>query len=175
MYCQNPPISHRCAPFRERSAISLLEVRAAICYWRKESKKVAIFDVNIARVVKEIDLPFEKVLMAAGADKFVLAFPEQNMMQRWDLKKMANDGPSQPIPIKGQLRAIAMGNDSTGPILAFWSYNSYQKTLVVPRFSFIDPDRLVVLRVGTPKVGGTHGVGIASASGGSFAASSVLA
>ena len=46
--------------------------------------KLAIFDVNEAKVVKELPAP-EDLKFAAGLDKLVIALPGSKTLQRWDL------------------------------------------------------------------------------------------
>jgi len=112
-----------------------------------DARKVAIFDVNAADVVKTIPLASNDALLAAGAKKLVIAYPEDRRLERWDLESLKRDGELRPSPIDGVLDAIAMGSDSDGPLLACWSVpktNSYSKF----RFSFVDLDSLKVLKVG---------------------------
>jgi hypothetical protein len=112
----------------------------------KDVRKLAVFDVNVPGVVKTIPLASEKVLVAAGARKFVIAFPEESLLQRWDFETLASEGGFRPSPIKGELKALAMGSGSDGPILAMWApgkpHGAHQ------HFSFVDLASLEVLRIG---------------------------
>ncbi|WP_406695291.1 serine protease [Singulisphaera sp. Ch08] len=112
----------------------------------KAVRKLAIFDINAAKVVKTIPLPSENVMVAAGARKFVVAFPEERLLQRWDLETLTSEGGFHPSPIKEELKAIAMGSDSDGPILAHWS--PVKPSDGPTQLSFIDLDSLHVLRLG---------------------------
>jgi hypothetical protein len=111
-----------------------------------KARKLAIFDVNAADVVKTIALPSANVLVAAGARKFILAFPAENLIQRGDLEQGKTEGGPRPSPIDGQLKGLAMGSDSDGPVLAYWT--PLKPSYGPQRFSFIDPDTLEVLKVG---------------------------
>lgn len=84
----------------------------------KKAHKLAIFDVNAADVVKTISLPSDNVLVAAGARNFIVAFPDENLLQCWNLEHLTSDGGLRPSPINGRLKALAMGSDSDGPVLA---------------------------------------------------------
>jgi hypothetical protein len=117
----------------------------------KVARKLAVFDTNAAKVVKTIPLPTENVLVAAGARKFVVAFPDEKLLQRWDLETLTSDGGFLPSSIKEDLKAIVMGSDSDGPILAHWS--PVRPSYGPNRLSFIDLDSLHVLTVG-PVSGG---------------------
>ena len=133
----------------------------------KDARKLAVFDVNAADIVKTITLPSESVLVAAGAKSLVVAFPDQEIFQRWDLETMTRQGSSFPSPIKGRLKALAMGNDSDGPLLAVWFTDSSNGFPQQPRFSFLDPKSLTVLKAGPISNGGFQGIGSVSPSGGS--------
>jgi len=118
----------------------------------KKARKLAIFDVNAADVVKTVSLPTDNVLVAAGARKFIVAFPDEELIQRWDLEHLTVEGGFRPSPIKGELKDLAMGSDSDGPLLAYW--NPSKPSYGPQRLSFIDLNTLDVLKVGP--VSGTH-------------------
>jgi hypothetical protein len=112
----------------------------------KDVRKLVIFDVSVPAVVKSIPLPSDKVLVAAGARKFVIAFPEERLLQRWDFRTLASEGGFRPLPVKGELRALVMGSHSDGPILAMWVPE--RRTHAHQLFSFVDLSSLEVLRIG---------------------------
>jgi hypothetical protein len=130
-----------------------------------EASKLAVFDVNSAEIVKTIPLPSPNALVAAGATKFLIAFPEQKLIQRWTLETLRREGSSRALPIKGRLKSLVLGSDSNGPALAFWAIaeDTHMDQTV---FSFIDMESLKVPRVAVIAGWGTRG--IVSASGGSF-------
>ncbi len=76
--------------------------------------KLAVFDVNEAKVVKSLPVADEKVMIAAGMDKLVLALPGSRTFQRWDLKTFKHEL-TAPYQVKGDVMAIAMGSASKGP------------------------------------------------------------
>ena len=146
----------------------------------KEVRKLAVFDVNAADVVKTIPLPSTNALIAAGANKLLIAFPDEQVLERWDLATLEREGGGHISPIDGCIRALAMGSDSDGPALALW----YPRSLLdqqlsgrlllqgpEARFSFIDLDRLSVLKAGSIQIGKSVSMKESdslSASGGSF-------
>ena len=148
----------------------------------KEARKLAVFDVNAADVVKTIPLASTNALIAAGANKLLVAFPEEQVFERRDLETLEREGGGHVSPIDGRITALAMGSDSDGPALALWyprarGYSAYLKAsnryLNEPeaRFSFIDIDRLSVLKVGSIDLGKAAVLKESdslSASGGSF-------
>ncbi len=86
---------------------------------QSESHRLAVFDVNAAAIVKSISLPSPSALVAAGASKFLIVFPEEKLIQRWNLSTLQREGGNQASPIDGQIKAVAMGADSNGPALAY--------------------------------------------------------
>jgi len=135
-------------------------------------RQLAVFDVNAADVVKRVPLAYEKALVAAGASKFVIAYPENERVERWDIGTMTRDGDPQPLPFEGALEAIALGADSEGPLLASWWFpdsNPALKNLKYNRLSFIDLSNFKVLAVGAIALHGMANTAARlAASGGDF-------
>jgi hypothetical protein len=131
----------------------------------KEARKLAIFDANRAAIVKTIPLPSPNALVTAGARKALIAYPDEKLIQRWDLPTLRREGASRRLPIEGPLTALVLGSDSDGPALASWTI---EKGVLTEQnvFSLIDLESLKVLRVGLIASSGTWGT--VSASGGSF-------
>ena len=129
------------------------------------TRKLFVFDANAAEIVKTISLPSPNVIVAAGASKFLIAFPEQKLIQRWDFPTLRREGSSRALPIKGPLKALVLGSDSNGPALAFWTLK--QDTYIDQTvFSFIDIGSLKALGAGMVASWGTWGY--VSTSGGTF-------
>ncbi len=78
-------------------------------------KKLAVFDVNEARVVKLLAAPDDRVKMTAGLDKLVLALPGTRTIQRWSLKTFEQEL-SVPYPGTLEVLALAMGSATQGPV-----------------------------------------------------------
>ncbi|MGO9601597.1 MAG: WD40 repeat domain-containing protein [Isosphaeraceae bacterium] len=134
----------------------------------KESRELAIFDVSAAAVVKRVPLASSDVLVAAGAKTFVIAYPVQRLIERWDLATMARRGTRLPSPIRARLTGLAMGSDSDGPILAVWSPDAANNLSQPARFSFLELGTLKALKARSITLGGMQGIGNLSALGGSF-------
>jgi hypothetical protein len=113
----------------------------------KETRQVAIFDVNAADIVKRIDLPSDEVLLAAGAEKLILLYPKEGhrLFQRYSLKTMDLEIKGQKQPLQARILQLAMGCDSDGPILACWggSESGAEPT----RCSLIDAANFKVLKI----------------------------
>ena len=115
---------------------------------------LAVFDVNSSDIVKTVPLAAEKVLVAASASKFVIAYPDTKRIERWDFATLARDGDPQALPLDGTLEAIALGADSEGPLLASWWFpdaNPALKGVKHNRLSFIDLTNFKVLAVGADR------------------------
>jgi hypothetical protein len=114
----------------------------------KDPDQLAIFDINQVDVVKYIPLPDEEVLVAAGAEMFILAFPNRHVFQRWDLETLKRKS-EMPLPFPGRLQGLAMGCDSGGPMLAVWDPPGKESVVGLERLplSLIDPTTARVLVV----------------------------
>ena len=113
---------------------------------QNDGHRISVFDVNEAAIVKTIPLASTNALVAGGAHKILVVFPDEGLLQRWDLATFKRDGGGHSLPIDGKIRAIAIGSDSDGPVLAFWvaavKPQGFDKTWL----SLIDLDALKVLR-----------------------------
>jgi hypothetical protein len=78
-------------------------------------RKLAVFDVNQARVVKELPLPEGEVHVAAGMDRLVVILPG-GLLQRWSLATLERET-TVILPVRGPLKSVAMGSASNGPLL----------------------------------------------------------
>jgi S1-C subfamily serine protease len=114
----------------------------------RESHSLAVFDANVADVVKTLPLLADDVLVAGGGETFVLVYPGKEVIERWSLASLAREE-SRTTPVRGKVRAIAMGSDSAGPILIHWTIaQGGVPSLPRSRFGFIDPIGLKLLKVG---------------------------
>ncbi len=66
----------------------------------RDARKLAVFDVNAANVVKRITLPASNALVAAGAQTFVIAYPDQKLIERFSFDTMTREGATRPSPIR---------------------------------------------------------------------------
>src|SRR5262249_45624678 len=104
-----------------------------------DTRKIAIFDVNEAKVVKYLPMAEADALLAAGMEKLVVCLPRAHVVQRWGLGTFEREG-GAPCPVAGNLKAGCMGWASSGPLL-----------LVSEREScFVNPRTLQPLELRTP-------------------------
>src|SRR5262249_54402078 len=50
-----------------------------------ENRKLAVFDVNVARFTQNISLPDNNIRFAAGLEKLVIVLDSSDLIERWDL------------------------------------------------------------------------------------------
>jgi predicted Zn finger-like uncharacterized protein len=79
-------------------------------------RKIAIFDVNEAKVATYLPIAEDNVKIAAGMDKLMVALPTSNVLQRWNLLTGEREV-SAPMPLAGTLTGMCMGSASNGPLL----------------------------------------------------------
>ena len=78
-------------------------------------KKLAIFDVNEARIVKYLSFA-DDIQFAAGMDKLLVALPEKRILQRYSLTTFEREL-SVPLGGEGKVQSLTMGSASNGPLL----------------------------------------------------------
>ncbi len=78
-------------------------------------------------------------LLAANLDLLFVVSPFENRADRWSLTDLKKAGTVQ-LPFPGQVRAIAMGHASAGPLLVFWVESI--EPLSNGYFSVVDPQSM---------------------------------
>ncbi len=84
-------------------------------------QKLAVFDVQQAKVVKEVPLAEEKVHFAAGANRLVVIFPGAKLIQYWNLATLERER-SALLPgnlTSDTIHQICMGSASNGPLFVY--------------------------------------------------------
>jgi Trypsin-like peptidase domain len=117
----------------------------------RENRKLAVFDVNEARIVGHIPLPYSGALVAAGAETALIFDPESKLLESWDLKTRARSA-ARPFLTNCRVKNITLGSDSDGPLLVYWELGAQEESRRVDRpglnndpagfFSLIDPKTL---------------------------------
>ncbi len=79
-------------------------------------RKLAVFDVNEAKIVKYLPVPDDNVKLAAGMDVLIVALPSSNVLQRWSLTTFEREA-TVPCPVNGVVHGVAMGSASRGPLV----------------------------------------------------------
>jgi hypothetical protein len=84
-------------------------------------KKLAVFDVTKSKIVREISLSDERVLIAAGATQLVVIYPNASQLEIRDLatgeKERVADLPASLT--QDTIHQVCMGSASAGPLFAY--------------------------------------------------------
>ncbi len=79
-------------------------------------KKLAIFDVNEARVTKYIPLTEDDIAFAAGLDSIVVGLKKSGKLERWSLTTSELEKTFTP-PFSEAITSVALGHASNGPVV----------------------------------------------------------
>jgi hypothetical protein len=100
------------------SAISAGGGRYAILHIPERGVAVVV-DLPQRRIAGTITAP-QDALIAAGKSKVVVITALNNRVTRWSLEPVEEEH-LEPLDLKGQPRAVAMGHASDGPALVYWT------------------------------------------------------
>src|SRR5262249_10687549 len=81
-----------------------------------QERKLAVFDVNEAKVTGYVPLAGDNVKFTAGRDKLIVALGNENLIQRWNLATLQREV-TAPLPVRDKLSLVVMGSASDGPLL----------------------------------------------------------
>jgi S1-C subfamily serine protease len=79
-------------------------------------RKIAVFDVNQARVVKYIPVAEDSVKIAACLDKLIIMLPNANSLQRYSLTNFEREVTAG-VPEARSVSTVLMGSASQGPLM----------------------------------------------------------
>ncbi len=79
-------------------------------------RQIALFDVNAARVVHAFPCADGDMRFAASKTKLVVAYPERNLVERWDLFSRLRELTAA-LPAGDKIGSIALGSATEGPVL----------------------------------------------------------
>ena len=79
-------------------------------------KKLAVFDVNKARVTKYIPLAEDDITFTAGLDCVVIGLKQANKLERWSLTNFELEKSATP-PFNESITGVLMGHASNGPLV----------------------------------------------------------
>jgi hypothetical protein len=80
-----------------------------------KSRKLGIFDTNIGKIEKYIDLPEDKIHFTAGMSKLLVFLPSAELIRRYDLET-AKLEVTRPLKVRN-VTGFAMGHSSAGPLV----------------------------------------------------------
>ncbi len=101
----------------------------------KKSRKVAVYDVNQAKIVTYLSVGSEKILISAGLEKAIIVAPDDNLIERWSLATFQKET-TRSLPVNGVGKSITLGYASAGPLLIHWAASS--DALATAKFSFFN-------------------------------------
>ncbi len=104
----------------------------------KKTRKVAVYDVNQAKITNYISLGSENTLIAAGLDKLIVVAPGENLIERWSLVSFQKET-TLPLPVTGVVKTITLGYASDGPLLMLWATST--DALAHLNYSFFDLEK----------------------------------
>jgi hypothetical protein len=116
--------------------------RFVVLHFPRE-KRIGVFDVTSAKIVKYFAADDDDLLMAAGMDKLILVLPAAQKIERYSLSKLEREQ-SAPLPTKGRAMAVAMGPASAGPLL-LWERGADKSTEKQKALYFLNPETFEVL------------------------------
>jgi S1-C subfamily serine protease len=96
-------------------------------------KKLAVFDVNEARVTKYIPLAEDDITFTAGLDCIVIGLKQANKLERWSLTTFEMEKSAAP-PFNENITGVLMGHASNGPLVVngyFLDLASFKKIPVL--------------------------------------------
>jgi S1-C subfamily serine protease len=79
-------------------------------------KKLAVFDVNEARITKYIPVAEDDITFTAGLDCVVIGLKQANRLERWSLTTFELEK-SSPPPFNEDITGVLMGHASKGPLV----------------------------------------------------------
>jgi len=79
-------------------------------------RRLAVFDMNAAEFVHSIPLPDETIKFAGSRDRLIVLCLDSKTVQRWNLTDFTREAVAT-LPFEKDVRAVAMGSASDGPLL----------------------------------------------------------
>ncbi len=79
-------------------------------------RTLAVFDARQGKVTHRLPVASDNVKIAAGRDRLLAVYPDENLVQRWDLATGQREA-SGKLGVSEPVLAVAMGSASDGPLL----------------------------------------------------------
>ena len=79
-------------------------------------KKLAVFDVNTAAIIRYLPLTEDKIVFAAGLEKMVVGLTAKGVLERWDLATGEKEL-TRTLPNAADVNSVLMGSASHGPVV----------------------------------------------------------
>lgn len=79
-------------------------------------RKLAVFDVNTAKIDRYLPLAADAAQFTAGAEKLFVAYPVARILQRYSLSTFEKEL-TVTLPVESRLHCLLMGFNSSGPLM----------------------------------------------------------
>jgi serine/threonine protein kinase len=116
---------------------------------------LAVYDADTQNIVKLLRLPSANFLYAAGGDKVLIYYPENNLLQTWDLNSF-QQLKTKPNPTGAVICRLTMGHSNNS--LALVRYATGTQALDNAGTYFLDVATLENLSASLPKEQGARGL-----------------
>ena len=107
-----------------------------------KQRQIAVFDFSEAKIVKYIPAGEDSVKFAAGMNHLVVALPNANALQSYNLKTFERDK-TVPSPLKAQVNGVLLGSGSNGPVVL----QSKPENVGTAEGALLDPRTLQPIKV----------------------------
>lgn len=105
------------------------------------SKEMNVVDVNQAAIVRKVPLPSDDALIAASADQFFIAVPDQRLIERWSLTTFQREHVVT-LNVEGRIYELVCGSASEhGPLLVYSGMEEVNRHAL----RAVDPKTLAVI------------------------------
>lgn len=110
----------------------------------QKTRKIAVYDVNQAKIVKYLPVSADNALLAAGMDTLIVLASSENVIEHWSLTTLTRDK-AQVFPLKGVVKCLALGSASYGPLLV--NHADGTDALARAHYTFLDLQTLQPVKV----------------------------
>lgn len=83
--------------------------------YMKSLRTVSVYDVNEARIVKDLKMATDDALIAGGAAEMIVVNRPQNLIERWSLASLQREAVKR-LPLTGEVTRLELDYDSFGPL-----------------------------------------------------------
>jgi len=104
----------------------------------KQIHKIGVFDVRQAKITSYLEAPSDDYLLAVGADRYFIAYPAENRIERWNLTTFQREA-EEALPRDLLARQMTTGPNAAGPIVLVCAN---AKNLQFVRFLALSPTTL---------------------------------
>ncbi len=120
-----------------------------------ELKKIAVFDVSLAKITGYLPAADDQTRIAATKDKAIVVSANQGVISKWNLSTLEKEL-TVTSPFDGPIQSIAAGSAASGPAIVNWAHGS--GALSGKSHGFLDVETLRKIDVSWPSGQMPHSV-----------------